>query len=167
VNIPEEFADPTGADDVIEPAADGGLDPTPFVVVFAIAALLLLPAVVRRVRSRVRGGGIEVQLARMWNDSVGAVRGAGVPVHPAATPLETAAATAAHLPIVARPFGELARVVTEATYGVDGTAGYDVVSEYGSSTVRLCHQWSRQVDRAVNESTSLGHRVRRYFTVWR
>lgn len=167
VNIPEEFADPTGADDVVEPVTDREFDPVPFVGVFAIVALLLLPAIVRRVRSRVGGGGIEAQLARMWSDSVGAVRGAGVPVHPAATPLETAAATAAHLPIVARPFGELARVVTEATYGVDGVAGYDVVSEFGSSTVRQCHHWSRQVDRAVNESTSLGQRVRRYFTVWR
>ena len=113
--------------------------------------------------SKLRG---EEQLARLWKRSTDALADAGVPVAPSQTPLETAAITAKHFPVVARPVALLADAVTEATYRPEGAAGFDVVGAYGSSTMRNCSNWSRQIDRAVYDSASLTARAKRYFTDW-
>jgi hypothetical protein len=56
--------------------------------------------------------------------------------------------------------------VTTAAYRPEGAAGYDEVGTYGSSTMRNCRNWAKQIERAVHDSSSLPERVRRYFTDW-
>ena len=168
LNIPDEFADPTGADQPVDGATStsAGRDSRwLWLVMLALAALAAAPAVIRRGRTR-RSGSIERQLGRMWARSFEALADAGVPVSPSQTPLETAAVAKAHFPIVSRPVALLADVVTEATYRPEGAEGFDDVGAYGSSTMRRCRHWTTQIDRAVNESATLPERVRRYFTDW-
>ncbi|TFH14356.1 MAG: DUF4129 domain-containing protein, partial [Acidimicrobiales bacterium] len=168
LNIPDEFADPTGADQPVEgtTSTGAGRDGRWFwLVVLVLAAFAVAPAVIRRGRTR-RSGSIERELGRMWARSVEALDDAGVPVSSSQTPLETAAVAKAHFPIVSRPVALLADAVTEATYHPEGAKGFDDVGAYGSSTIRRCRHWTKQIDRAVNESSSLPERVRRYFTDW-
>lgn len=164
-DFPEEFANQPDLDQTAEPQPTDESNRLPFVVVLVALALLLLPAVVRQIRSRVGSDAAETKLARMWIECVDSVRDAGVPVRLADTPMETAATTAEHLPAVARPFADLAHVVTEVTYRADGIAGLDV-AEHGSGVLRRCHHLTRQITRTVNESATLTYRVRRYFTRW-
>jgi hypothetical protein len=167
-NIPDEFADPTGADqsadEVTATDSSGGGRPI-WLVLAVLAALAVAPAVVRRTRAR-RSGSIEHQLGRLWTHSFEALADAGVPVAPSQTPLETAAVTKVHFPMVSRPVALLADAVTAATYRPEGVAGFDEVGTYGSSTMRNCRHWATQIDRAVNESASVPDRLRRYFTDW-
>jgi transglutaminase-like putative cysteine protease len=168
LNVPDEFADPTGADQLVDGAgsSSAGRDGRwIWLVVLVLGALAAAPAVVRRTRTR-RAGSIERQLGRMWERSFDALADAGVPVSASQTPLETAAVAKAHFPIVSRPVALLADAVTEATYRPEGAEGFDEVGEYGSSTMRKCRHWTTQIDRAVNESASWPDRVRRYFTDW-
>ncbi len=167
-NIPDEFADPTGADRSADEAVstDSTNEGRRIWLVFAaLAALAGAPSIVRRIRAR-RSGSIEHQLALMWTRSFDALADAGVPVAASQTPLETAAVTKAHFPMVSRPVALLADAVTAATYSPEGTAGFDDVGTYGSSTMRNCRHWATQIDRAVSESASFPERVRRYFTDW-
>jgi transglutaminase-like putative cysteine protease len=167
-NIPNEFADPTGADQPVDAPAtpsNGISGRWLWIALAALAVGALAPAVARRSRQR-RGGSIEHQLSRMWSRSVEALDEAGVPVSASQTPLETAAITKAYFPIVSRPIALLAGAVTDATYSPEGAAGYDEVGAYGSSVLRNCRHWARQIDRAVNESASLPDRLHRYFTDW-
>lgn len=167
-NIPNEFADPTGADQSVDEQAtpDNGISGRWFwLVLAALAVGILAPALVRRSRHR-PGGSIEHQLSRMWARSVEALDDAGVPVSSSQTPLETAAITKEYFPIVSRPVALLAGAVTDATYSPQGAAGFDEVGTYGSSMLRNCRHWTRQIDRAVNESATFPDRVRRYFTDW-
>jgi len=168
LNIPDEFADPTGADQTVDGTISTGSARDGrwlWLVVLGLAAFAVAPAVVRRSRTR-RSGSIERQLGRMWAHSCEALADAGVPVSSSQTPLETAAVAKAHFPIVSRPVALLADAVTEAVYRPEGAEGFDVVGAYGSSTMRKCRHWTTQIDRAVNESASLPDRVRRYFTDW-
>jgi hypothetical protein len=91
---------------------------------------------------------------------------AGVPVKASDTPLETARATAVHLPLVARPMTQLATALTEVMYRAEGDVGFDDVGAFGSSGMRQSQSWARQISSAVDDSSSLLLRVRRYFTVW-
>jgi hypothetical protein len=61
---------------------------------------------------------------------------------------------------------ELANAVTEVTYQLEGATGYDDVGAFGSSAMRHCQSWARQVRSAVNDSSSRTERIKRYFTVW-
>ena len=167
-NFPNEFADPTGGDQSAAIATSTDTNSTGrtfWLVLAAFAALAIAPIVVRRTRVR-RSGSIEHQLAQMWTHSFEALADAGVPVASWQTPLETAAVTKIHFPMVSRPVALLADAVTTATYRPDGTAGFDEVGTYGSSMMRNCRHWARQIDRAVNESASFADRVRRHFTDW-
>jgi transglutaminase-like putative cysteine protease len=168
-NIPQEFADPTGAGQTVDP--DVGSEQNTagrwFLVIAVLLGLAALaPAVVRQIRARVGRRTPEQELARLWGASVDALGVAGVPVTPSKTPTETAAATAEHFPIVARPVALLADAVTVATFRPEGAQGYETLGPYGSSTMRNCQNWARQIDRAVHDSVPLPERVRRYFTNW-
>lgn len=169
LDLPEEFADPTGTIIATPTEADDGnfIDARQLLVVLIIGGLLLLPAVVRRIRARRRRADPVARLAQVWADSVDAVQRAGVPVDVSDTPLEVAAVAAERLPIVARPISDLADVITVATFGPDGTDGLGDVNSYGSSVLRSCEGWGRQIDHAVADSTTPWQRVLRYFTVWR
>ena len=170
LNIPEEFTDPSGSDSSADAttATSDQSDPRSrwALVLLPLAALVAAPPIARRVRSRTSGNSPERQLARLWSRSLASLAEVGVPVAASQTPLETAAVTADHFPIVGRPTSLLAEAVTTATYRREGAAGYDVVGAYGSSTMRNCRNWAKQIDRAVHDSASLSERVRRYFTDW-
>ena len=59
-----------------------------------------------------------------------------------------------------------AETVTAATYRPEGAAGFDDIGPFGSSTLRNCSNWSRQIDRAVYDSAPFVTRAKRYFTDW-
>jgi hypothetical protein len=82
------------------------------------------------------------------------------------TPGQVATATAAVLPVAARPMWSLARTVDVVTYARPGTLDLEAVGPYGSSVVRDCASWARQVDEVADDSMSTGERIRRYFTEW-
>jgi hypothetical protein len=107
---------------------------------------------IRSIRRRTAAQSVDRQLADAWQRATSAVGAVGVPLRPSDTPLDVAASTARHFPLVTRPMTSLADVVTEATYRPEGTAGYDAVGAYGKSTVNDCRNWAKQIDRAVTES---------------
>lgn len=167
--LPDELADPTNGTPAIEttPTDSNNADRTWLWATFLVLAFAALaPLIVRRIRSHAATGSTERQLGRLWHHSVNALTDVGVPVDPSQTPKETAAVAASHLPIVSRPMAMLADAVTAAAYREEGAAGYDTIGGYGSSTLRSCQQWTRQVDRAVAASVSRSTRVRRYFSDW-
>jgi transglutaminase-like putative cysteine protease len=167
LEIPD-FGDPTGAGSpgpspttIDEPGINGWW----LLVAAGIVAVAAAPAAVRRIRSRPRGT-VEERLGQLWNRTVRSLADAGVPVAASQTPLETAAVTTTHLPIVARPVTLLADAVTAAAYRPEGGDGYDVVGPFGSSTMRNCNNWARQIDRAVHDAAPPSVRVRRYLRNW-
>ena len=166
LNLPEE-----DLQEPVEPAAAEVAETTTddnswMLAVLALLALVAVvaPTVLRRSRDRRARQSVDRQLARCWTRALDALEVVGVPRSPTQTPLEAAALTAERFPIAARPIGSLAETLTEATYGADGTDGFDVAGSYGASRLRDCRNWSRQIERAVNDSVPFSTRVRRYFT---
>jgi len=164
-NLPEEVPETSG--EIIEDTQQGQSRSGQLIILLAFIGLALgLPAIVRWWRLRRTGRSTDQQLARLWRRSLLALQDAGVSEVPSRTPMETAAATAEQLPIAARPISSLAEVVTEATYQASGTDGYEVAGSYGSSTIRDCGNWCRQIERAVSDTITTPERIRRYFTRW-
>lgn len=169
LDLPEEFADPSGTNSDAGPAAEpsGNTLPWPWLLGTALVALLAAaPAMVRSLRPKVASPSVDHQLARAWKRAIDAVRLAGVPLRSSDTPTEVARRTARHMPVIARPMASLADAVTAATYRANGSAGYDVVGVYGASPAGDCRNWAKQIDRTVAESLSWPDRLRRYFTTW-
>lgn len=169
LNIPPE--------EVFGGAADGAFTPEPaeptsssprlaIAIAFVVLALAAVAPAISRWFARRRGGSAEAQLARHWRRAVRSLSDVGVEHHPSDTPLESAATTAELFPIAARPTRSLAEAVTTAMYRPDGTRQLEVNTTYGHSGIRDCANWSRQIDRAVNDSVSPVRRVVRYFTRW-
>ncbi len=150
----------------IEPR-DESVSVVPFVIAGLVAAALALPWIVRRVRRRHRAASAEAQLARVWRRALDTVGEAGVRIDPSDTPLEAADATARALPLVARPFSQLAEAVTDSVYAPEGMHTLDQAGAHGATLLRRCHNWARQIERSVGENSSFPERVHRYFTVWR
>jgi transglutaminase-like putative cysteine protease len=168
LQIPEEFADPTGADPLQPSAAvdDGpGINGWWLLLGAVVVAVAASPAAIRRWRSTPRGS-VDERLGVLWRRTVRALADAGVPVVESQTPLETAALTAERLPVVARPVVLLADAVTAAAYRPEGSADYDDIGPFGSSTMRNCGNWARQIDRAVYEQAPWTTRARRYLRDW-
>jgi hypothetical protein len=133
----------------------------------ALAVAIAVPPLVRRVRRRAVGRSTDEKLRMMWERSLTALRDAGVPFTAADTPREVAFRAASVFPVVSRPIKSLAEALTEATYRPEGSAGFDVAGSYGSSTLRDGAHWTRQIERAANESIGPAARFRRYFVRWR
>jgi transglutaminase-like putative cysteine protease len=166
LDLPEEFADPSGADGAIGAGSSegGSTNWWPVFGVLAVALVLAAPAGIREFRARRRRTDPAQEVAALWHRSVESLVDAGVPVQPSDTPLETARVTAVHLPIVARPVSSLATAVTEAHFAPEGADGYDEPSIYGGSVLSNCANWSRQIDRAVDDTVAWPTRIKRYFT---
>jgi transglutaminase-like putative cysteine protease len=146
----------------------GGASP----LLWLLAALLLTaaiaaPAVARATRRRRRAQSVDQQVADAWRRATNAVSAVGVPLRPSDTPLEVAASTARHFPLVTRPMASLAEAVTEAAYRSAGTIGFDTTGAYGASALSDCRNWAKQIDRATTETLEWPDRLRRYFFVWR
>ena len=106
LNIPDEFADPTGGDPTTDTTATADRSDTRgrwALVLLLLGAVVAAPPLVRRLRDRSSRHSPERQLARLWSQSVASLAEVGVPVAASRTPLEIAAATSDHFPIVARP----------------------------------------------------------------
>ena len=139
----------------------------PCCVIGAAALAVVLPPLVRRVRRRAVGRSTDEQLAMLWARALTSLRDVGVPFTAADTPREVAYRAASAFPVVSRPAKSLAEAVTEATYRPEGSSGFDVAGSYGSSTLRDGAHWTRQIERAANESMGTAARIRRYFVRWR
>lgn len=137
-----------------------------FVLTVLFAVALAAPSSVRFLRRRSTRS-VDEQLADAWQRATGAVSAVGVPLRPSDTPIEIAASTARHFPLVTRPMTSLADAVTVATYRADGSAGYETPGHFGATAVSECRHWAKQIDRAANESLPWTDRVQRYFTTWR
>jgi transglutaminase-like putative cysteine protease len=168
-DLPDGFTDPAGGDPAPPTASvdDGGGVPLWVVAVFGLLGLAVAaPPAVRFVRRRVTIHTVDEQVRRSWDRATAAVRSVGVPVRPSDTPLEVAANTARDFPVVTRAMASLADTVTEAAYGAEGTADFDIVGAYGASRLNDCRHWAKQIDRAATDSLPWTQRVRRYFTTW-
>ena len=169
LEIPD-FADPTGGSQTTSVADAGAEGSVPWgwlaLGVLAVA-VVAAPKLIRSLRNRATAQSIDQQISSAWQRSSAAVMAAGVPVRPSDTPLEVAANTALHFPVVTRPMTSLADVVTKATYRAEGSTGFDTVGAYGASTVNDCRNWAKQIDRTATESLDRRTRLRRYFTQWR
>jgi len=170
LEIPD-FSDLTPTDGGSNTGATSGTDSTGGGVPWgAMGVIVLLTAVLAgpwlfRFARRQRGThSVDLQVANAWQRATTAVAAAGVPVRSSDTPLEVAASTAHHFPLVTRPMSSLAEIVTEATYGAEGTTGYDTTGAYGASTISDCRNWAKQIDRTATESLGWRSRLRRYFT---
>ncbi len=169
LNIPDEFADPTGADVTAPTDRGGSASNARWWLLIAALALVVVaaPMVVRAMRARPTGRSSEHQVGAAWTKATMAMRSVGVPLSASLTPNEAADATARHFPAVTRPMSSLADVVTTAEYGPRGVDGFDTVGQYGASTVSDCRNWAKQIDRTATESLGWDERVRRHFTTWR
>lgn len=169
LGIPDFF---DATDDPSTPSAGSGeqgdSSNVPWVALAALAlfAVALVPGGLRFLRRRRGIRSVDQQIADAWQRATSAVSAAGVPLRPCDTPIEVAASTARHFPLVTRPMTSLADAVTEATYRAEGSAGYETTGNYGASAVADCRNWAKQIDRASTESLTWADRVRRYFTSW-
>jgi transglutaminase-like putative cysteine protease len=164
-----DFSDSTGGSPTPTTATsdDGAGHQWRWAALAVLMAAIAAPGSIRSIRRRRVAHSVDRQLADAWQRATSAVGSVGVPLRASDTPLDVAASTARHFPLVTRPMRSLADVVTEATYRPEGTSGYDVVGAYGKSTINECRNWAKQIDRAATESLDWPGRVRRYFTAWR
>ena len=163
-DVPPADVNPSGDSGSGASSAGGGAPWGWLTVIALLAGAVATPRLVRVARGRRRARSLELQVASAWQRATRAVQAAGVPISDSDTPLEVAARTARHFPLVTRPMSSLADVVTQATYGVGGTSGYDAPGTYGASTISDCRNWAKQIDRTATESLDWRIRLRRYFT---
>jgi len=167
---------PDGVDQTLTPEETGELlaDPTStasedptllpwrsLLFVALIGLLLAVPALIRRWRRRRQPADTVAAIAALWRQSVADVGEVGLRPLASLTPTELAAAAASAFPVVARPFASLAASMTEVSYAPDAGGNLD---EHGTRRLTECRQWSRQIERAVNDSISPVAKFRRYFT---
>lgn len=167
-----DFADPGAGQSTGTPPAPttepaGGVAWGPLLVAGAIALLLVAPALVRRVRRRLDDRiPAADRVALAWKRATRAARCAGVSAGPSATTLEWAAATAAALPVAARPMRSLAETVEAVAFAPPGTVDLESVGPLGTNLARECTAWSRQIDALAREQLDLRNRVIGYFVWW-
>ena len=167
---------PDGVDQTLTPEETGELlaDPTStasedptllpwrsLLFVALIGLLLAVPALIRRWRRRRQPADTVAAIAALWRQSVADVGEVGLRPLASLTPTELAAAAASAFPVVARPFASLAASMTEVSCAPDAGGNLD---EHGTRRLTECRQWSRQIERAVNDSISPVAKFRRYFT---
>ncbi|MEM9746514.1 MAG: transglutaminaseTgpA domain-containing protein [Actinomycetota bacterium] len=134
-------------------------------IVAALVMIGLLPALVRRVRRRPVSDA-RVELQRLWARATGSLADVGVGLTPDLTPTEAATVTAARFPVASRPVESLARTVDEVTFSRDGDERLGQTGPYGVTTLEQCGIWTRQIDKAVADSSTPFERIRRYVTRW-
>ena len=152
--------------DTASPAtgSGGGVPWQPLTIVAVIAAALAMPAGMRWWRRRVDHSlepGERVKAA--WHRARHAAEFAGVGGHPAMTTREWAAATAAQLPVAARPMASLAEVVDVVSFSQPGSVDLERAGAYGSTLRHDCELWSNQVARIAGDTLTTRQRLRQYF----
>ncbi|MDG0975242.1 DUF3488 and transglutaminase-like domain-containing protein [Ilumatobacter sp.] len=125
-----------------------------FIALLLVGLALAAPELVRRWRRHRVPADTAAAISLLWRQSVDDLREIGVRPAASLTPIEYAGVAASTFPVIARPFGSLAAVITEVSYAPNGS----------SHQIDECRQWKRQIERAVKDSLSPLARVRRYFT---
>ena len=158
-----ELADGSGT-----PAADEVTIPwRTLVVLAAVAGLLSMPALARRWNRRTtRSLDSAQRVSAAWHRARNAAEQAGVGGTPAMTPREWAVATAAQLPVAARPMASLAAIVDQVGFAPPGSIDLEHAGAYGSTLRHDCELWSNQVDRIAGDTLTLPQRIKRYFVDW-
>lgn len=143
--------------------SDGGRSWRMLAFAAALLAALAAPAAARRLSAR-RSRSAEPydRVERAWQRATRAAIQAGVTGRDSMTVHEWAAATAAELPVAARPMTALADVVDRVTFGPPETADPSHTGALGHD----CERWADQVARIATDTLTGPRRVRRYFTTW-
>ncbi len=146
-------------------------------VLAVIAGAIAIPELVRRWRRAHPPSDPNAAMSSLWDRSVGDLRAAGINLRPSSTPVEQAAEAAEGFPVIASPVYGLATAVTAATYAppepdasaIDDRPPAATLPTRGArpeGSVEECRMWSRQIQRAVNDSMGTWAKVKYYFTRW-
>jgi hypothetical protein len=79
---------------------------------------------------------------------------------------EWAAATAAELPVAARPMTALADVVERISFGRPNAVDLERQGAYGSTLGHDCELWADQIGRIATDTLTVPQRIKRYYTTW-
>jgi transglutaminase-like putative cysteine protease len=159
--------DDFGGEDGFPAESSGGVPWRTIVVVALILAVLVGPWAVRAVRTRrERAGDLRDRVRSAWGRAMRAAMQAGVTGRDSMTVHEWATATAAELPVAARPMAALADVVDRVTFGPPDTVDLERQGAYGTTLGHDCELWADQIARIATDTLSGPQRVRRYFTNW-
>ena len=143
---------------------------TPWIVLAVLAVLAAggcSPWIVRQIRSRaVRAHGPVERVQLAWTKALRAAEQAGVAGRASMTSREWATATAAQLPVAARPMRSLADTVDLVTYAPPGSVDLERAGSVGPTIERDCELWSDQIGRISADMLSTPQRIKRYFTTW-
>lgn len=156
-----------GGDD--EPALEpsGGRPWRTIGIVALVLALLVAPWAVRLARARrERSGDLRDRVHAAWGRATRAAIQAGVTARASMTVHEWATATAAELPVAARPMSALADVVDRISFGPPDGVDLERQGAYGSTLGHDCELWADQIARIATDTLSGPQRIRRYFTTW-
>jgi transglutaminase-like putative cysteine protease len=149
------------------PDGGSGVPWRPLLIVVIVVGAIAAPEIARRVRARsARSHGAAERIQVAWSRARTAAELAGVVGRPSMTANEWAAATAAELPVAARPMRSLAEIVDRVDYGRPGSVDLEHVGAFGATMGHDCELWSRQVDRIAGDTLTPLQRVRHYFTDW-
>lgn len=165
--IPDFGDDPTGRGSGTPAPREDGFPWTPTLVVLGLLAALGAPASLRWARARATltmSPADRVQLA--WARARRAAERAGVGGSSSMTAREWVAATAAKLPVAARPMASLADVVDRVTYAPPDSYDLERAGAFGATLRHDCELWSNQVGRIANDSLTTPQSIKRYFTDW-
>lgn len=136
-------------------------------IIIIVASLLAVPALVRRWR-RSRHKPLTDPahvLLDLWDRAIAALGAIGFTAPASLTPTEVSAAAAIEFPELADPLARLASAATVASYG-QREAAAEIAAADRRSDGNGPHDWTDIVEVAVENSLTLGERIRRYFTVW-
>lgn len=161
---PTAAPDPSGGSlipDSEEPGSTSSTRTRRVTVVVLIGAAIVASALAARsiVRQRLRRRPPDRRILTAWTRACAAATDAGVERRASMTSQEWATATAAVLPIAARPMASLASVVDVLRYAPDGTVDLDRVGAYGVPLVRECEQWAEQVERLAADTSPTARRI--------
>lgn len=177
--VPDTPADagiPSDPDPDIEPVpvgsgdddGSGGFPWTPVIVIAIVALVIAAPAIVRRLlRLRSRVHGPRDQIAAAWQRACAAASDVGVVGSPAMTATEWATATAAVMPVAARPMASLAEVVDLVSFARPDELDVERRGTFGDSIADDCELWATQIDKITTDTMTAAQRVERYFTSYR
>lgn len=155
-----------GDGDALPAESSSGVPWPPIVLMGGLAAALLSPWAARTIRARRDRASGPGRVQRAWVRATQAVIQAGVTGRSSMTVHEWAAATAAELPVAARPMSALAEVVDRVTFGPPDAVDLERQGAYGSTLGHDCELWADQITRIATDTLTGPQRIKRYFTTW-
>lgn len=157
----------------LEDGASGGASEGPGVpwlllgIIALVVAAVAAPWAARQYHLRsARSHGSSERVLAAWTRARDSATRAGVAGSPSMTAHEWAAATAAHLPVAARPMSSLADVVDQIAFAPPGAVDLDRRGAFGATLGHDCELWSQQVTSIADDTLTPAQRVREHFTNW-